>query len=108
MRLVSVMDASLRTGLKRTRLTALLERGEIGSVKLLDRRLVVVAELEAFIARQRERATRDGRVRVPPLIRRGNSRLNKTWKRPRAPPGGRRADTTTRQRDAINTAAIRR
>jgi hypothetical protein len=65
-RLVSISAACSRTGLKRTRLTALLDRGSIASVKLLDRRLVVVASLEAFIARQRERATRDGRVRIPP------------------------------------------
>ena len=36
------------------------------------------------------------------------ARRNETSKRPRAPPGGRRADTTTRQRDAINTEALRR
>jgi hypothetical protein len=65
-RLVSIIAACDQTGLKRTRLMTLLDRGEIASVKLLDRRLVVVASLEAFIARQRERATRDGRVRVPP------------------------------------------
>ena len=63
---MSIRDASQRTGLGRTRLIALLEREEIAAVKLLDRRLVVVTSLEAFIARQRERAARDGRVRVPP------------------------------------------
>lgn len=65
-RLVSIRAASDRTGLKRTRLTALLDRGEIGSVKLLDRRLVVASSLEAFLERQRKRAARDGRVRLPP------------------------------------------
>jgi hypothetical protein len=65
-RLVSVRNASERTGLKRTRLTALLNRRAIASIKLLDRRLVVVASLEGFIARQRDRAECDGRVRVPP------------------------------------------
>jgi hypothetical protein len=65
-RLVSIRGASERTGLKRTHLNALLDRGAITSIKLLDRRLIVTASLEAFIARQRERATRDRRVRVPP------------------------------------------
>ena len=65
-RLVSIKDAGARTGLGRTRLTALLDRGAIASVKLLDRRLVVAESLEAFLARQRERGTSDKRVRVPP------------------------------------------
>jgi hypothetical protein len=65
-RLMSIRDASERTGLKRTRLTALLDREEIAAVKLLDRRLVLVTSLEHFIERQRERSTTDKRVRVPP------------------------------------------
>jgi hypothetical protein len=41
-RLVSVREASERTSLKRTRLTELLDSGAIASIRLLDRRLVVV------------------------------------------------------------------
>jgi hypothetical protein len=65
-RLVSIKDASVCSGLGRARLTALLNQGSIASVKLLDRRLVVVASLEEFLSRQRERAAHDGRIRVPP------------------------------------------
>jgi hypothetical protein len=65
-RLLSIRDASARTGLKRTRLTALLDCEEIASVKLLDRRLVLVSSLEHFIELQRKRSTADKRVRVPP------------------------------------------
>ena len=65
-RLVSLRVAGERTGLGRTRLTALLDRGEISWIKLLDRRLVVVDSLDRFIARQQERSTADKRIRVPP------------------------------------------
>jgi hypothetical protein len=65
-RLVSISAASARTGLGRTRLTALLDRGAIASVRLLDRRLVVAVSLEHFIERQQERSAVDKRIRVPP------------------------------------------
>jgi hypothetical protein len=73
-RLVSIRDASERTGLQRTRLNALLDCEEIASVKLLDRRLVVVTSLEHFIERQRERSATDKRVRVPPGPQAAHSR----------------------------------
>jgi hypothetical protein len=65
-RLVSISAACDQTGLKRTRLMTLVDRGEVASVTLLDRRLIVASALQAFIARQRERAAGDGRVRMPP------------------------------------------
>jgi hypothetical protein len=65
-RTVSIEDAGFRAGLSRSRLVGLLDSGAIASIKLLDRRLVVVASLEAFLGAQRERAARDGRVRIPP------------------------------------------
>jgi hypothetical protein len=71
-RLMSIRDAGARTGLGRTRLTALLDREEIAAVKLLDRRLVLVTSLEHFIERQRARSSIDKRVRVPPESQAGS------------------------------------
>jgi hypothetical protein len=65
-RLVTLRQAGAEAALGRSRLLQLLDQGEIASVHLLDRRLIVVASLQAFIARQRERAVKDGRVRMPP------------------------------------------
>jgi hypothetical protein len=65
-RLVSVRDAGTRLGLGRTRLSALLDHGDLVSIKIGSRRLVLASSLEAFIADRRARAARDGRVRVPP------------------------------------------
>src|SRR3712207_4748453 len=65
-RLVSLKAAQARTGLRRTRLTGLLDQGSIASIKLYARRLIVAASLEAFLALQQERSAQDRRVRIPP------------------------------------------
>jgi hypothetical protein len=64
-RTVSIKEAGDRAGLSRSRMVGLLDSGAIASIKLLDRRLVVVASLEGFLSCQRERAAHDGRVRLP-------------------------------------------
>jgi hypothetical protein len=65
-RLVSIRDAGTRLGLGRTRLNALLDHGDLASITIGSRRLILTSSLEEFVANQQKRAARDGRVRVPP------------------------------------------
>jgi hypothetical protein len=65
-RLVSVRDAMTRLDLGRTRISSILDHGDLVSIKIGSRRLILVSSLDAFIASQRAQAARDGRVRVPP------------------------------------------
>jgi excisionase family DNA binding protein len=52
--LVSTAEAAQRLGIGRTLLWRLLQTGELPSMHIGDRRLIAVADLEAFVERQRE------------------------------------------------------
>jgi hypothetical protein len=66
MRLVSIRRAGNETGLSRSRLLQVVQKGELVAVQLLDRKLIVAASLAAFVECQRLRAAHDRRVRLPP------------------------------------------
>jgi len=51
--LLSARDAAEWLGIGRTSLYKLISLGEIPTVKILDRRLVAVVDLEAYVARLR-------------------------------------------------------
>ena len=60
---VSVHAATRVSGVGRTRLYEAMGSGELASCKVGKRRLILVEDLRAWLARQRHAATRPGRSR---------------------------------------------